>query len=177
MRWLARVREYSTVIDSQAEFNRARLINLATKLYNEFRLMDEAAPLAIEGLMLEIMAEADRSTKATYERGIPRRIKRAKEFLQAHFQEPIRLEHVAKAVDAHPVYLAREFRKHYRYTVGEYIRRLRVEMVCSQLSGSNKPLAEVALSAGFADQSHLSRAFRSFTGMTPAEYRKVYRPR
>ena len=177
MSWLARVREYSTVVDSQTEFNGARLINLATKLYNEFRLMDEAAPLAIEGLMLEIVAEASRRTKTTREHKMPRRIGRAKEFLHAHFHEHIRLEHVAAAIDAHPVYLAREFRKHYRCTVGEYIRRLRVELACSQLSGSDDPLAKVALSSGFSDQSHLSRALRNFTGMSPAEYRKVYRPR
>jgi AraC family transcriptional regulator len=139
--------------------------------------MDETAPLAIEGLMLEIISEASRRTKATHERRVPRRVERAKEFLRAHFHESIRLEHVAEAVDAHPVYLAREFRKHYRCTVGEYIRRLRVELACSQLSGSDEPLARVALSAGFSDQSHLSRAVRSFTGMSPAEYRKVYRSR
>lgn len=177
MRWLARVREYSRVMDSQAEFGGARLISLATKLYNEFRLMDETAPLAIEGLMLEIVAEASRRAQATPERRIPRRVERAKEFLHAHFQEPVRLEQVAEAIDAHPVYLAREFRKHYRCTVGEYIRRLRVELACSRLSGSDEPLAKVALSAGFSDQSHLSRALRSFTGLSPARYRKVYRPR
>jgi AraC family transcriptional regulator len=177
MRWLARVREYSKVMDSQAEFGGARLINLATKLYSEFRLMDETAPLAIEGLMLEIVAEASRRTQATPDRRIPRRIERAKEFLHAHFQEHVRLEQVAEAVDAHLVYLAREFRKHYRCTVGEYIRRLRVELACSRLSGSDEPLAKVALSAGFSDQSHLSRAVRSSTGLSPAKYRQVYRPR
>ena len=177
MRWLARVREYSTVMDSQTEFGGARLIILATKLYNEFRLMDETAPLAIEGLMLEIVAEASRRTEATRERKIPRRIERAKEFLKAHFHEPVRLGQVAEAIDAHPVYLAREFRKHYNCTVGECVRRLRVELACSQLSGTDEPLAKVALSAGFSDQSHLSRALRSYTGLSPAEYRKVYRPR
>ena len=177
MRWLARVREYSTVIDSQTEFKGGALIHLATKLYNEFRFMDETAPLAIEGLMLEIVAEASRRLKSTQERKIPRRIDRAKEFLHAHFQGPIRLEHVAKAIDAHPVYLAREFRKHYHCTVGEYIRRLRVELACSQLSDSDEPLTEVALSAGFSDQSHFSRTLRRFTGLSPAEYRKVYRSR
>ena len=177
MRWLARVREYSTVMDGQTEFSGARLVSLATKLYSEFRLMDETAPLAIEGLMLEIVAEASRRNKATYERKVPRRIERAKEFLEAHFHEPIRLEQVAEAVDAHPVYLAREFRKHYRCTVGEYVRRLRVDLACSRLSGSDEPLAKVALSAGFSDQSHLSRVIRSFTGLSPAEYRKVYRSR
>ena len=175
--WLNRVREYSTVMDNQTEFYGGVLINLAMKLYNEFRLMDETAPLAIEGLMLEIVAEASRHAKFNVGQKTPRRIERAKEFLQAHFHESIRLEHIAKSVDAHPVYLAREFRRRYRCTVGEYLRRLRVEFACSKLSDSDESLAKIAVAAGFSDQSHFSRTLRSFTGMSPAKYRKVYRSR
>jgi AraC-like DNA-binding protein len=32
-------------------------------------------------------------------------------------------------------------------------------------------LAQVAIDAGFSDQSHLNRVFRRFTGMTPGQYR------
>ena len=174
-RWLEHVREYSAVMDSPTEFNSANVVHLATKLYKEFRLMDEAAPLAIEGLMLEILAEASRRSDTSREQRIPRRIGRAREFILGHFHEPIRLERVAQAVDAHPVYLAREFRKYYACTVGEYIRRLRIELVCSKLSRTDEPLSNVALAAGFADQSHLSRSFKIITGMSPAKYRKIYR--
>lgn len=175
--WLGRVREHSMVLDSQAESYGGVQVNLAMKLYNEFRLMDEAAPLAIEGLLLEILAEASRHSKLKSDRNTPRRIERAKEFLHAHFHESISLEHVAKSVEAHPVYLARGFRKHYRCTVGEYVRRLRVEFACSKLSVSDEPLAKIALSAGFSDQSHFSRVVRTHTGTSPAKYRKIQRSR
>ncbi len=175
--WLGRVREHSIVLDSQAEYYGGVLVNLAMKLYNEFRLMDESAPLAIEGLMLEILAEASRHAKLTSNCNTPRRIERAKEFLHAHFRESISLEDVANSVEAHPVYLARGFRKHYRCTVGEYVRRLRVEFACSKLSGSDEPLAKIALTAGFSDQSHFSRVVRNHTGTSPAKYRKIHRSR
>lgn len=173
--WLDRVRQHSVVMDRQEEFYGGALVNLATKLYSEFRFMDEAAPLAIEGLMLEIIAKASRQTKVTSRGYTPRRIERAEEFLRSHFHEPIRLEQVARAIDAHPVYLAREFRRQYRCTVGEYVRRLRVEFACAKLTGSDEALAEIAVSAGFSDQSHFSRTVRSFTGLSPAEYRRAYR--
>ena len=175
--WLGRVREHSIVLDSQAEFYGGVSVNLAMKLYNEFRLMDGSAPLAIEGLLLEILAEASRHAELTPERRTPRRIERAKEFLHAHFHESISLESLARSVEAHPVYLARGFRKHYRCTVGEYVRRLRVEFACSKLSGSDEPLAKIALNAGFSDQSHLSRVIRNHTGTSPARYRKIHRSR
>jgi len=113
----------------------------------------------------------------TPDRNIPRRIEHAKEFLHAHFHESVSLGHVAKSVEAHPVYLARGFRKHYRCTVGEYLRRLRVGFACSKLSGSDEPLAKIALTAGFSDQSHFSRVIRNHTGTSPAKYRKIHRSR
>lgn len=175
--WLGRVREYSPVLDTNAQVCGGALVHLGIKLYNEFRMMDECAPLAIEGLLLEILAGASRAANANPQGSIPPRIERAREFLHAHFQEPISLVHVARSVEAHPVYLAREFRKHYGCTIGEYMRRLRVELACTRLSCSDEPLARIALIAGFADQSHFSRVIKNHTGTSPARYRKIHRSR
>jgi AraC family transcriptional regulator len=82
---------------------------------------------------------------------------------------------MAEAVGAHPVYLSREFHRHFRCTVGEYVRQLRIELACHKLSGSDEPLALIALAAGFFDQSHFSRTFKLLTGMSPAQYRKTFR--
>jgi AraC family transcriptional regulator len=175
--WLERVREYSKVAASQTEFSGGTPSLLASKLYKEFQLMDEVAPLAIEGLMLEIVAEASRQTAAVSIRATPARIEQAKQFLHAHFRSPIRLEQIAQAVGAHPVYVAREFRRHFGLTVGEYTRQLRVDLACFKLASSHDPLANIAVSSGFSDQSHLSRAIKNSTGMTPSQYRRVYRKR
>lgn len=175
--WLDRVREYSTGLDIGAEFYGGVIISLAMKLYNEFRYMDEAAPLAIQGLMLEIVAEASRHTRITAEKQTPPRIKRAKEYLHEHFHESISLEYLAELVDAHPAYLAREFRRYYRSTIGEYVRRLRVEFACSKLAESDEPLANIASAAGFSDQSHFSRTIKMVIGMSPNSYRKIHRSR
>jgi AraC family transcriptional regulator len=147
------------------------------KLYQEFRLMDEVAPLAVEGLMLEIVAEASRRKRPVSNTKIPPRIEMAKDFISAYFNRPLALKQIAELVEAHPVYLAREFHKHYHCTVGEYVRRLRVESACQRLSDSDEPLSNIALTVGFSDQSHFSRTFKRLTGMTPAKYRKARRPR
>ena len=66
---------------------------------------------------------------------------------------------------------------HRRYgcTVGEYVRRLRIEFACRELSDSEKPLAFIAQNAGFFDQSHFSKTFKLLTGQSPAAYRKLLR--
>jgi AraC family transcriptional regulator len=82
------------------------------------------------------------------------------------------LTSLAEAIGIHPVYLASEFRRHYRRSIGAYVRRLRVDYACRQLTTTEAPLAEIALAAGFADQSHFSRTFKSHVGMTPLAYRR-----
>src|SRR5262249_21772677 len=76
-------------------------------------------------------------------------------------------EAVAAAVGIHPVHLARVFRYHFGATLGDYVRRLRVEFAARQLITTEETLAGIALAAGFSDQSHFTRTFKRQTGMTP----------
>jgi len=46
---------------------------------------------------------------------------------------------------------------------------------CQELTAGDAPLAEVALRAGFADQSHFTREFRRHVGVTPAAFRRSAR--
>jgi AraC family transcriptional regulator len=48
---------------------------------------------------------------------------------------------------------------------------LRIEWATARLRDSRSSLSEIALSAGFADQSHFTRVFRRATGLTPARFR------
>ena len=75
----------------------------------------------------------------------------------------------------HPVHLARQFRASQGCTVGEYIRRVRVGFARRELVMTDKPIAEIALSAGFFDQSQLTKTFKRVTGRTPAAYRAQHR--
>jgi AraC family transcriptional regulator len=137
--------------------------------------MDEASPLAIEGIALELLAEASRNQLDTAERSLPRWLSQAKEFLHAQFSETFTLESIAEAVGVHPVYLAREFRRHFDCTISEYVRRLRVECACRELTATDAPIVEIATANGFYDQSHFSRTFKRCTGLTPAEFRAAFR--
>lgn len=175
--WLEQIRDYSPVLDSPADLRGGLPAWLSVRLYHEFHTPDEVAPLAVEGLALEILAEASRRRVSLSSRKPPRWLVQAREILHAHFSENLSLASVAESVGVHPVYLAREFRKFYHCTMGEYVRRLRIEMACDELSKSNIPLAEIAAAAGFYDQSHFSHTFKRLTGLTPAEYRAVFRSR
>lgn len=178
--WMERVRALTPVLDDPLEFQGGMLPLLAAKLHREFRLMDEVSTLAIEGLALEIVASASRRRRVranVIRRKPPRWLERAREMIYARAPMRLPLSEIAEAVSVHPVSLAREFRLHYRCTVGEYTRRLRVEMACREIANSDAPLVEIAAAAGFYDQSHFSKTFKRLTGLTPAEYRAGFRSR
>jgi len=174
---VARMRDYSVEL-SQSVHSRAGLASsLMMRLYREFHRSDSASLLAIEGLTLELLAEMSRERPRAQEHRLPKWLGSTKDLLQAHFAERLGLEAIAEAVGVHPVHLAREFRKHFGCTPGDYVRHLRVIYASAQLSKSNKPLAMIASDAGFTDQSHFTRVFKRITHMTPSEYRHVHTSR
>ncbi len=164
-------RQHSIKFDGSVEFYGGPLITLTSKLYKEFGEMDEVSPLVIEGITLELLAEASRRAVDCAERKPPRWLKQSREFLDAHFSDNFTCADIAVSVGVHPVHLAREFRRHYKCTLGEYARRLRIEFACRELSKPDISLVEIALASGFSSQSHFSTIFKKFTGATPAQYR------
>jgi AraC family transcriptional regulator len=174
-KWMERANEFPELLSEPAAFHGGASTVLFSKIYGEFYRTDNVSHLAIEGLLLELTAEISRRRVHTSERKPPRWLENAKELVHEHFAEHLTLELIARQVGVHPVHLVREFRKHFRLTVGDYIRRRRIEYACRQLSESDIPLIEIALNAGFSQQSHFSRIFKAVTGMTPTAYRRKAR--
>lgn len=175
--WFERVRQHSNVINAPTDFSDAWLSSLAARLYREFCEFDNFSPLAVEGLALEILAESSRRCLPKSESRPLRWLRQTREILDERFDEGLTLIALSEIVDVHPVHLAREFRRFYRLTVGEYVRRRRVEIACRKLSSTDAPLSDIALACGFFDQSHFGRTFKHFTNLSPAAYRKTFRSR
>lgn len=174
---IERLRECSLEIKSSIYTRGGVLVDLLTKIYREFCLADDASILAIEGLLLETLVEAVRSQPLLEEKRPPLWLKQAEELLRSSFSNPLQLPAIAAAVNIHPIHLAREFRRHFKCTIGEYVRRLRVDFASRKLSHSDDSLVMIALSAGFTDQSHLTREFKRTTGFTPHQYRNLFKSR
>ncbi len=168
-----RLREQANILAHPGEVTSPQAAMLARRLYTEFRQRDQAASIAIEGLVLEILAESARSTNGG-SRTAPKWLIRAKDMIQAKFLDVPSLTDIANASGVHPVHLSREFRRYFDCTVGEYMRKLRVEHASNLLASTNTPLAEIANVCGFADQSHFSSTFKRTVGLTPARYREMH---
>ena len=146
------------------------LASLACRLRDEMGAADPAAPLMREGLACELVAALHR--RAAAEAARPRWLLRADEALRGELERRWSLAELAGAAAVHPARLARGFRRGFGESVGERLRRLRLEAARAALERPGSDLAEVALACGFADQSHLTRAFRAAYGVTPGAWRK-----
>lgn len=146
------------------------LSSLAGRLHDEMRADDPAAALVREGLACELVGALHRRAAAAGER--PRWLLRADDVLRADLERRWSLAELAGAAEVHPARLARGFRRSFGESVGERLRRLRLEAAREALERPGSDLAEVAAACGFADQSHLTRAFRAVYGVTPGAYRR-----
>jgi AraC family transcriptional regulator len=125
--------------------------------------------------MLEMMADASRCRMKIFRGTKAPWLEQATIIVRERLSERLTLSGIAAAVGVHPVYLATMFRQRYGSSVGEYLRQSRIEFACRKLSTTDAPLSDVALSAGFSHQSHFARTFKRLTGLTPAQYRSIFR--
>lgn len=101
---------------------------------------------------------------------LPRLI-RAKLFIEHHYQEPIRVEHIARAAFLSPFHFIRAFKHRFGATPHNYVRRKRIEKACDLLASSGDSVSEIAWKVGFESVSSFTTIFRKITGESPTEYR------
>jgi AraC family transcriptional regulator len=145
------------------------------RLSQELPIGDSLAPLAIEGLVLELFALAAQRATSSSDRPLPPWLRRARDLVHADISGNGSVAAIAAAVGVHPVYLARMFRVHFGTSVATYARGVRLDRAALLIASSDAPIAAIALQAGFFDQSHFTRWFKRHTGLTPLAYRRARR--
>src|SRR3954463_7160150 len=101
----------------------------------------------------------------------PRVLRRIREYIDIKIDQRISVELLAGLANLSVCYFVRAFKQSMGVTPHDYLIRQRVERTKQLLSSTDMPLSEIALVAGFADQSHFSRRFRQHVGMSPRDYR------
>jgi AraC family transcriptional regulator len=166
--WLHRLRELG-LTDRRLSVQSPFVAQLRGRLDDELRATDSASEVVVESLTAEVLVFALRKHERFRVRS--RWLEKAQQMIECDFASPLSLAEIASVVEIHPVHLARQFRAVHGCTVGDYIREVRIAFARRQLTTTDMPISEIALSSGFFDQSQLTRAFKRVTGRTPAVYR------
>lgn len=160
------------IFDAPSTLPRPRVAPIAHRIGEELAFDDDAAHVIVEGLVLEMIGSASRPVNCIRP---PSWLALARDFIHEHAAERVTLRDIAGAANVHAASIVRAFRAHMHCSPGEYVRRVRIENAKSELSSSDRAIADIALDAGFYDQSHFANSFRRATGMTPREWRSAFR--
>ena len=127
-----------------------------------------------QSLLLELLNYAlthfsDSSGELFCSRAAHSEVRRVRQYLEAHFDELIRLDALAEFAGFSPYYLNRIFQAEVGIPPYEYLVKIRLKHAQEMLL-SGHSIAEAAHHSGFADQSHFTRFFKRHVGVTPGEY-------
>lgn len=93
------------------------------------------------------------------------------DYLQTYYNQPITIEELSRVAGLQRDYLIRAFHTKFGLPPYKYLLQIRIER-SKPLLLSGKSIAEVANLVGFADQSHYSRFFKRFVGVSPGAFQK-----
>jgi AraC family transcriptional regulator len=168
--WLNRVDAAGAPPRDPTTWPAPRIQALARRIYAEWLAKDDLTSLMMEGLACELVTELFRARSAMEGPSPPVWLERVHDLLRTRFVEPPSLSQLSTEAGVHQVHVARQFRKYYGVTIGEFVRQMRVEFARNRLRESDLPIVEIALEAGFAHQSHFTTVFKQLMGVTPRRY-------
>lgn len=100
-------------------------------------------------------------------------VQQAIEYIQAHLNEPLDRDTLARHVVLSPAYFSTLFKRYTGYSPIQYITRLRIDRAKHLLRTTMLPISVIAHEVGFADSFYFSRVFSRETGMSPRNYRRA----
>ena len=135
------------------------------QIYNEFQVNDSHSKDSIQLSMKSLFTN---NKTSAYK---PLWVNRLKEIIEDRWNEFIPLNELAHILNVHPVTISKYFKKHYKGTLGDYMRKVKVNKALYFLFNTNMSITEIAVTCGFSDHSHMIRIFKLYMGLNPKKIR------
>ena len=124
----------------------------------------------------EVSYAARHRAVPTYRGGLgSARLRRLKELVEAKIEDDLGLDEMAQSVGLSTAHFARMFRKSTGETPHQFVLRRRIERAKAMLRDHTSRVLDVAVGCGFKTQQHFAQVFRDVCGISPTEYRQVFR--
>jgi AraC family transcriptional regulator len=93
-------------------------------------------------------------------------------FVRARLDRTITVDDLAGEVAMSPSHFARVFKDVMGKTPMQFVMSYRIEQSLKMMEDAARPLGQIALDCGFADQAHFTRSFKQLIGTTPSAHRR-----
>lgn len=141
---------------------------LMLKMHKELIYNDGDTSSALQSLFITMISREVNYRQ--YNKNMPYWAIQVEKYLRDHPNHNTTLTELSLIAGAHPVTISKYFTRYFGCTMGEYMRKLKIEQAIAMIKSGQKSLTDVALECGFADQSHFIRTFKNFTGFLPTLY-------
>ena len=150
---------------SNLNLNRSSYL-LLLKVYHELSLNDYYSNESIQQIIKSLFYKNAHVNKPDW-------INTVKVLLHDKWYQNVSLDEISNELGLHPVTISKNFSKHEKCTLTDYMRKLKVEQAIYLLFNSTNSLTEIAYLCGFSDQSHMNRLFKFYLGFSPKKLRAV----
>lgn len=104
-----------------------------------------------------------------------RRVKKVKQYINDHYAEQLSLSELADIAGMAPTAFSRFFRLRSGRTLSDYITDIRLGVASRLLVDTTKNISEICYECGFNNLSNFNRTFRAKRGLSPREFRMMYK--
>lgn len=126
------------------------------------------------GCLLDFQRRFIMEMAQKHENDTVRPVRKAKEYIQSHYSEPLTLEGISEMVGLSTAYFSALFKKTEGEGFAKYLINVRIEQAKVLLRETNLPVTEVCRRVGYNDLRHFTHTFERATEVKPSVYRKLY---
>lgn len=150
--------------------------NPLTLLYREQNQNDSLSELVSHKYLTDIITSifVENAKNGTPISKIPDKFLKIRSYLDLHFKEPIHLENISQNFYISKYHLAREFKKYFGTTIGNYLLTLRISKAKSLLRFSNLTINDISEQCGFKEKDYFTKVFQKEEHITPTKFRKLW---
>ena len=165
---IQRKRRFQTLIHDE------NINNLLLGLFQEYEKKEPAYELAIQADIILLFALLNRFYIDNSENQIviDTHFEQVLTYINEHFTENISTESISKKFAFNKCHFCRKIKSQTGMSFVRYLNQLRMDLACSLLTTTDKPITMVAVECGYNDLNYFSRKFHEFYSMTASEFRQ-----
>lgn len=138
------------------------------KIYRECMIADTLTFATVSGLLLSVF-----TVPPTRKKVLPPWLQQLKTLLHDRWNDTLSLQEMSVILGVHPVTISKYFPVYFHCSLGEYIRKIKIDKAMQMLQTSNLPMTSITYACGFFDQSHFIRTFKLVTGFLPRQFQQL----